>query len=251
MEEQFVNIPPLQFILEMARNHLQAIGIVLQLFAGIILALPFIFGRRPFNSLDRKLRSIFSWPSSHSRWLIVVGFIIAIVIPILVIIVSIISQAEQPIIWYNLVLYTLFKGGLAGLLYMILVSSFLKILTKWKRIYERTAHTYWLFFIVNIITLVILSLLFYSSLIGLQAFYPISVSDLNNPSTRFLIILLLDLLQSFTLAWISSFCFVVLTGSLKIVSSIASPIRRPLWVVVLTIYVLGGICLLLNVYVPT
>lgn len=251
MEEQLVYLQFLQFVLDVLRSNLQTIGISFQLIAGLILASPFVFSQKPFKRIDGFLKNSLAWPSTSNLRLILVGFVVATASPIFVLILVLLWQGERE--WPKMIAYALLTAPWAAFLYMIIVYSSLVLCLKIKAISKNLRRTYLLSFIVNIIALVVVILIFYVSLLGAISLVPFFELELTQTIKRLLnigIIFLMHMMQYSVLSWFSASAFIVVTLGAKVISLIASPIKRPFWVLVLSAYGIGGSCLLLDIYLP-
>jgi len=218
-------------------------GISLQLIAGFILGLQHIISKDRFDNANEGLRRFLLFPSKgkHRLRILIFG---ALIIPLAAVLIAIYllegPSAPTTLKWFEIV-----GGGLAvslivGALYLSLLKRLAQLLSKTKEPNDLPDDVYFRTLLFgNLILIPVLGGLGWLSIWGISA---LSTANIENVLEVVILIptILLAFLGAFlVLSACISVVFVVLAGIIKLVSMMARP-RRILWIMVLSLYVLGG-----------
>lgn len=219
------------------------VGISLQLIAGIILGLPHILGEDRFHIANERLRRFLLFPSKgkHRLRILIFGALIIPVATVLIATLLLEGPAALTVVqWFEAVGGGLLASLIAGVFYLSLLRRLAQLISKTKDpkglpddVYFRTL------LFGNLILIPVFGGLGWLSIWGSSA---LSTANIGNvPEVVILIptILLVLLGALLVLSACISVVFVVLAGIIKLVSMMARP-RRILWIMVLSLYVLGG-----------
>ena len=218
-------------------------GISLQLLAGIIFGLAYILPRDRFKNANKRLRQVLLFPSrgKHRLRILIFG---ALIIPLASVLIATYllegSAALTDVQWFEIVGGGLLASLIAGVFYLSLLRRLAQLISKTKDPKSLPDDAYFRTLLFgNLILIPVLGGLGWLSMWGGSA---LSTANIENvPEVVILIptILLVLLGALSVLSACISVVFVVLAGIIKLVSIMARA-SRILWIIVLSIYILGG-----------
>jgi hypothetical protein len=228
-------------------------GISLQLLAGIMFGLPHILPEDRFQGADERLRRFLLFPSKGKQRLRILLFG-ALIIPLASILIAAYllegPGAHTEVQWFEAVGGGLLGSLMAGVLYLSLLRRFAQLISRTKDPTSLPDEAYFRTLLFgNLALIAVLGGLGWLSIWGGSVLS--SAQTANVPQAVVLIpTILLILFGSLSvLSACISFVFVVLAGIIRLMSLMARP-ARILWIIVLSLYVLGGAFLLGSAFRP-
>ena len=215
-------------------------GVSLQLLAGIIFGLTHILSEDRFQSANERLRRFLLFPSKGQHRLRIL-FFGALIIPIASLIAIYLLAKPADGQWYEIVGGVLLGSLMAAVFYLSLLRGFARLISKAKDPKSLPDDVYFRTLLFsNLILIPVFGGLAWLSYWGNSA---LSIANIGNVPEA--VILLSRLLLVFIFVFsILSACmlvvFVVLASIIKLVISRMARADRPLWIMVLSLYVLGG-----------
>jgi len=218
-------------------------GISLQLVAGIIFGLTHILSKSRFDTANEALRRFLLFPSKgkHRLRILIFG---ALIIPLASLLIATYllegPAALTGVQWLEAVGGGLLASLMAGIIYLSLLRRFAQLMSKTKdpRSLPDDAYFRTLLF-GNLILIPVLGGFGWLSLWGSSALSTANIGDIPAAVILIPVILLVLLGGLLILSACISVVFVVLAGIMELLSMMARP-RRLLWIVVLSVFVLGG-----------
>lgn len=227
-------------------------GISLQLLAGIIFGLTRILPECRFQSANERLRRFLLF-SSRSKYRLRVPLLGALIIPaasLIVIYMLEASNTSSDAQWYETVGGVLLGSLMAATFYLLLLRRIARLLSKTKDFKNLLDDAYFRTLLFsNLILIPILAGLTWFSYWGFSSLSGANIGGLLGATVLFPAILLIFLgALSFLAAYIS-LLFILLAAFMKLVSLMARA-DRILWIIVLSVYVLGGAFLIASAVNP-
>jgi len=227
-------------------------GLLLQLVAGIILALPHLFPEDWFISADNKVRNIIRWPLNNKRGLLLCATFSALFIVCGYFAFSIFIQTEPALQWYNKTVLIVFYISTSVFLYVYLIYNLLRLIARINRSILSINRPYWSYGISNSVSAFVFLTILILSLSGLKAI----LQHLETTSTFFRVLLnasvpvLIQIVGFSSLAFLYSSLVLIILAPTITLSAIASPIKKPLWGIVIVLFTTGGILLIAHALNP-
>lgn len=218
-------------------------GISLQLLAGIIFGLTHILSEDRFDTANEDLRRFLLFPSKgrHRLRILIFG---ALIIPLASVLIATYllegPAALTGVQWFEVVGGGLLASLMAGVIYLSLLRRFAQLISKTKDPRNLPDDAYFRALLFgNLILIPVLGGFGWLSLWRGSALATANIGDI--PAAVILIpVIPLVLLGGLSiLSACISVVFVVLAGIMELLSMMARP-RMILWIMVLSIYVLGG-----------
>lgn len=222
-------------------------GVSLQLLAGIIFGLTHILSEGRFQSANEGLRRFLLFPSKGKHRLRILLFG-ALIIPVASVLIATYilegAAALTDMQWFEIIGGGLFASLMAGIFYLSLLRRFAQLISKTKDPKSLPDDAYFRTLLFgNLILIPVLSGLGWLSIWGSSALSTANIGNVSEVVILIPAILLVFLGALSVLSACISVVFVVLAGIIKLVSMMARP-ARILWIMVLSIYVLGGALLI-------
>lgn len=228
-------------------------GISLQLLAGIIFGLTRILPECRFQSANERLRRFLLF-SSRSKYRLRVPLLGALIIPaaasLIVIYMLEASNTSSDVQWYETVGGVLLGSLMAATFYLLLLRRIARLLSKTKDFKNLLDDAYFRTLLFsNLILIPILAGLTWFSYWGFSSLSGANIGGFLGAIVLFpsILFILLGAL-SFLAAYIS-LLFILLAAFMKLVSLMARA-DRILWMIVLSVYVLGGAFLIASAVNP-
>jgi hypothetical protein len=217
-------------------------GISLQLLAGFVFGLTYILPRDSFENANARLRRFLLSPWKGTRRLRILLLAALTIPPALLVAImlrfNLIGIVEGR--WYEIVFGLLIVWLIAAALYLSLLRGLAQLISKSKDLKDLPDDAYFRTLLrSNLILVAALGGLAWLSEWGASA---LSTANIVNVPEAVLLssLLLLSFLFVFSLLSAgTSAVFIALVGVIELVSRMARP-ARVLWIIVLSIYVLGG-----------
>ncbi len=225
-------------------------GISLQLVAGIIFGLTHILEKARFEGANEKLKGFLLF-SSRSKYRLRVPLFGALIIPaasLIAIFILADSNASSDAQWYETVGGVLLGSLMAATLYLFLLRGFARLLSKTKDFNNLSTDVYFrTLFFSNLILIPVLAGLTWLSFWGVSSLFGANTESVLEAIVLFPAILFVFLGASSLLAAYISLLFVLLATTMKLVSLMARA-DRILWMIVLSLYIIGGAFLIASAY---
>lgn len=217
-------------------------GISLQLLAGIIFGLTHILPEDSFKNANGRLRRFLLFPWKGKRRLRIPLLGALIIPPALLIAIllrfNLVDLADGQ--WYEIVGGVLIAWLIAAVLYLSLLRGFARLISKSKDPKSLPDDAYFRTLLrSNLILIPVLGGLAWLSQWGNSALSIANIGSVPEAVILFSRLLLAFLFVFSLLSAGTSVVFVVLAGVIKLVSLMARP-AKILWIIVLSLYVLGG-----------
>jgi len=218
-------------------------GIGFQLLARILFGLTHILSKDRFDSANERLKRFLLFPSKgkHRLRILIFG---ALIIPLASVLISLLllegPDSLTGVEWLGVIGGGLFASLIAGIFYLSLLRRLAQLISKTEDPKGLPDDAYFRTLLIgNLILIPVLGGLGWLGMWGSSALATANIRNL--PEVAILIpTMLLAFLGAFSiLSVFISVAFVVLAGIIKLVSLMAKP-RRILWIIVLSLYVLGG-----------
>lgn len=227
-------------------------GISLQLLAGIIFGLTHILPKDRFQHANERLRRFLLF-SSRRKYQLGVPLLGAMIIPaasLIVIYILEASNTSRVTQWYETVGGVLLGSLMAATLYLFLLRKFAQLLSKTRDLKKLSDDVYFRTLLFSNLTLIpVLAGLTWLSFWGVSSLSGANVGSVLEAVVLLPTILLVFLGAVSVLAAYISLVFVLLTAIIKLVSIMAKA-DEILWIIVLSLYVLGGAFLIASAVNP-
>jgi hypothetical protein len=222
--------------------------LMLQIVAGIILALPNVVSRKRLNAANNKIKNILRWPLNNKRGLLISVILFALLSVLGFFGFSIFIQKEPALEWYDKTSIIILYISLSFFLYIYLFYNFLKLIGNIDHRIFSLKKPIWSFAIANFISFILFLILLIISFYLFK--YSFSHLDTANIYLKLFlnitIVLLIQVLALSSLCFLYSCAFFVFLSPLITLLVIASPIKKPLWIMVIVLFVTGGILLVMH-----
>ncbi len=228
-------------------------GTVLQLVAGFLFGLANILPRKCFDRANERLRRFLLFPSKEKRRLRILIFSAWITPLALVLIAAYVLEgraAMADVQWFEALGGGFLGSLIAGILYLSLLRRLAQLISKTKAPEALPDDAYFRTLLVgNLILIPVLGGLGWLSIWG--SFVLSTANIVNVPGAVILIptILLIFFGSLSVLSACISVVFVVLAGIIRLISLMARP-AKILWIIVLSVYILGGAFLIASACRP-
>jgi hypothetical protein len=218
-------------------------GTVLQLVAGFLFGLTNILPKKYFNGANERLRLFLLFPSKgkHRLRILIFGGLITPLASVLIgtyILEG--TAALTDVQWFEALGGGLLASLIAGIFYLSLLRRLAQLISKTKEPKGLPDDAYFRTLLLG--SLILVPVLGGFGWLGIWGSIALSTANIGNVPEVVILIptLLLTILGALSvLSACMSVVFVVLAGIIKLVSMMARP-RRILWIIVLSMYVLGG-----------
>ena len=219
------------------------VGISLQLIAGIVLGLPYILSKDRFDGANERLRRFLLFPSKgkHRLRIPILG---ALIIPLTSLLIAT-YLLEGPVALTDVRWVETLGGGLlasltAGIFYLSFVRRVTQLISKTKDPKGLPGDAYFRVLLLgNLLSIPLLGGLGWLSMWGSSALSTAPIGNIPEAVVLAPALLLVLLGALSVLSACIAIVFAVLAGIVKLMSMMARP-RSVLWIVVLSMYVLGG-----------
>jgi len=224
---------------------METTGLILQLVAGFMLALTNLVNPRWFITLNRKLNGFFQLPFKQKRRFVTILLVFALMVVIAFFSFSFFLQKSTGLQWYDKTYFVLFYSVVSAIIYMVIYYHLAKFAAK-KRVFCQNNKLLG-FALINF---VIATLFFIFSILCYYGLRHI-ITQINSPIWRIALTDIYAILLGLLLAFSASVCLyscVVLCFLIPsvIVSYMASPVKKPLWWIVIILFIAGGILQILH-----
>jgi len=218
-------------------------GIGLQLLAGIMFGLPHILSEDRFQDANERLRRLLLFPSKGRQRLRILLFG-ALIIPLASLLIAAYllegSGALTETRWFEVVGGGLIGSLMAGVLYLSLLRRFAQFISKTKDPKSLPDEAYFRTLLFgNLILIPVLGGLGWLSIWGGSVLSTAQIANVPGAVILIPTILLIFFGSLSVLSACISVVFVMLAGIIRLMSLMARP-ARILWIIVLSLYVLGG-----------
>jgi len=225
---------------------MQIFGISLQLVAGILLGLERLVPKSYFDKADQYLKRLSLLPYSNRRYRLIFSFVGALLAPTVFVVIigflysndldtmELAQAAGGSMIFSLLVAYP----------YLLFVGKLSSFVTKNKQAVKLTGEERFRDLLVsNAILLPICTGLSVSGFYGLNWILPTLISI---GYVRLWVFILQGINVAALTTAIFSFGFIFMSGVLKLVAMMSQASKQPFWALVLSLYVFGGLLLIVN-----
>jgi len=226
-------------------------GISLQLIAGIIFGLSHIVPTSGFKNADKLLKRLLLSPLSRLRYQIGIPLIGAIITPIAFITVNVANfDTPNGSQWFQSWVGILISSLVAATFYLFALNRFVRLLSRGQDFKELSDDIrFRILLYSNIILILIFGVLFPLGYFVTPLIQSIDVSVAMVIRLLLLVLglvlIILALLSLF--AGLTSLVFILLALIMKLIAIMART-KETLWIIVLSLYAIGGAILIVNAY---